>query len=161
EPQPYADAYLVSIGFHDFPGYTLWEAGRQIPTQPVVAPQITIYDLRAAPYIFVNNRLVGLHFHLPRSTFDALADEADARRIGDLDYPHGSGIDDPTMYHLGMSLMPAFQHPEWASRLFIESVTTAIGTHIAQRYGGMRPERPRRGRLAAWQERAAIEMLCA
>ena len=159
EPQPYAEAYLVSMGLYDFPGYTLWEAGRQIPTEPVVAPHITIYDLRAEPYIFVNNRLVGLHFHLPRSMFDVVADHASARRIGDLEYPHGSGIDDPTMYHLGMSLMPAFQNPQWASRLFVESVTTAIGAHIGQRYGGLRFVAPRRRGLAAWQERAAVEML--
>jgi AraC-like DNA-binding protein len=63
------------------------------------------------------------------------------------------------MYHLGMALLPAFQHPERASRLFVESVTTAIGGHIAQRYGGMRLEEPRRGGLAAWQERVAVDML--
>ncbi len=91
EPQPPQDAYLVSIGFHDFPFYSLWENGRAVRTAPVIAPQITFYDLRAAPYIYVNNPLVGLHFHIPRAAFDALADRTGVPRIGICAIPADGG----------------------------------------------------------------------
>ncbi|MBS0471141.1 MAG: helix-turn-helix transcriptional regulator [Proteobacteria bacterium] len=158
EPQPYQDAYLVSMGFFDFPNYQLWEDGRPVRSAPITAPQVTMYDLRAAPAIFVNNPMVGLHFHIPRSAFNALADAEGKRRIGDLDYPAGSGVDDRVIHHLGMAMMPAFLKPEQASQLFVDSVTLAITAHVAQTYGGMREDTARRGGLAPWQERLAKEI---
>src|SRR5262245_10032552 len=72
EPMPREDATLLSMGFLNYPDYRLWEDGKPVSTEPVIAPQITMYDLRTAPYIHVNNPLVGNHFHLPRAAFDAL-----------------------------------------------------------------------------------------
>ena len=159
EPQPAADAYLVSLGFQDFPGYQVWENGKPVKSSPVQAPQVTIYDLRARPYIFVNNPMIGLHFHLPRAAFDALADNSGVQRSGDLAYPHGAGIDDAVVHHLALSLMPAFRNPAEANRLFVDHVTLAISTHVAHIYGGLRSSGPKRGGLALWQEKLALEVL--
>lgn len=159
DPQPVEDAYLLRMGLLDFPGYRLWEAGKPVRTEPIKAPQITMYDLRAQPFIYVNNPLVGLHFHLPRKSFDALADSSGMPRIGDLGYPHGSGIDDRTIYHLGQALLPAFERPGEASKLFVDHVTLAAAAHVAKTYGAMRMEMLKQGGLAAWQERLAKEML--
>jgi AraC-like DNA-binding protein len=161
EPQPREDALLLSMGFQDFADYQLWEDGRPIRTAPIQAPQITMYDLRAAPYIYVNNALVGLHFHLPRTAFDALADNSGAPRIGELGYPKGWGVDDPTIHHLGQALLPAFRHPEQASRLFVDYVTLAVCTHVAAAYGGLRTSGGARGGLAPWQEKLATDILSA
>jgi len=161
EPQPREDAVLLSMGFQDFLDYQLWEDDRPVRTAPVRAPQITLYDLRAAPYIYVNNPMVGLHFHLPRSAFDSLADDSGAPRIGELDYPHGWGVDDPVIHHLGQAILPAFRHPADASRLFVDHVTLAVCSHVAHTYGGLRTAVPARGGLAPWQERRATELLAA
>lgn len=159
EPQPLADAYLVSLGFLNFPDYQLFEEGRAVRSAPVTAPQVTLYDLRAAPAIIVNQRMVGVHFHLPRGAFNALADNSGVPRIGDLHYPRGWGVDDPVIHHLGLSLMPAFQNPEQANRLFIDHVTLAVCAHVAATYGGMQTTAPRRGGLAPWQLKLATEIL--
>jgi AraC family transcriptional regulator len=46
--------------------------------------------------------------------------------------------------------------------LFVDHVLLAVGAHIAQTYGGMRPvSRLVRGGLAPWQERRAKEMIAA
>ncbi|MGH6911086.1 MAG: helix-turn-helix domain-containing protein [Phenylobacterium sp.] len=161
EPQPREDALLLSMGFQDFPDYQLWEDDRPVRTAPIRAPQVTMYDLRAAPYIYVNNPMVGLHFHLPRSAFDALADNSGVPRIGELAYPKGCGLDDFTIHHLGQAILPAFRHPEQASRLFVDYVTLAVCTHVAHAYGGLRDAGERRGRLAPWQERLATDILVA
>jgi AraC family transcriptional regulator len=159
EAQPVEDAYLLSMGLLDFPGYTLFEDGRQIRTQPVMAPQITLYDLRATQVIRMNDPMVGLHFHIPRAALDALAEQAGAPRIGALTYAHGAGIDDPVIHHLGMALLPAFRRPEAASRLFLDHVTLAVAAHVAHTYGAMRAAGARRGGLAPWQERLATDVL--
>jgi len=159
EPMPREDATLLSMGFQDFLDYRLWEDGKPVPAQPVIAPQITMYDLRTAPYILVNNPMIGIHFHLPRAAFDALADNSGTRRIDGLNYPRGAGVDDPTVYHLVQALLPAFERPAEANRLFVDHVTLAVLAHVAQVYGGMPAAWPRRGGLAAWQERLAKEVL--
>jgi AraC-like DNA-binding protein len=161
EPQPREDAVLLSMGFQDFLDYQLWEDDRPVRTAPIQAPQITMYDLRAAPYIYVNNAMVGLHFHLPRTAFDSLADDAGVPRIGELDYPHGWGVDDAVIHHLGQAILPAFRHPEQASRLFVDHVTLAVCSHVAHTYGGLRASEAIRGGLAPWQERLATELIAA
>ena len=46
--------------------------------------------------------------------------------------------------------------------MFVDHVSLAVGIHVAQTYGGMRPvSRPARGGLAPWQERRAKEILSA
>jgi AraC family transcriptional regulator len=57
-------------------------------------------------------------------------------------------------------LLPALSHPDQANPLFVDHVLLAVGVHVAQTYGGMRPMwRPARGGLAPWQERRATELL--
>jgi AraC family transcriptional regulator len=63
---------------------------------------------------------------------------------------------------MGRSLLVAFGLPYQADRLFADHVTLAIGVHVAQTYGGLRPiSRPVRGGLALWQVRRAKELLSA
>ncbi len=159
EQHPLEDSYLVSLGWGNYPKYELWEHGRPVHTEPVVGGQITFYDFKAAPVIHINSPLIGLHFHLPRAAFDTLADNIGVPRIAGLKYPRGHGVDDPVMHGLSSALMPAFEYPERANRLFVDYVTLAAATHIAQTYGGMRNMAQKRGGLAAWQERRAIEIL--
>jgi hypothetical protein len=90
---------------------------------------------------------------------DAIADDANAPRIGDLSYEPGAGVNDVTISSLGSLLLPALRHPDQANRLFVDHVLLAVGVHVAQTYGGMRPgSRPARGGLAPWQERRAREI---
>jgi transcriptional regulator GlxA family with amidase domain len=57
-------------------------------------------------------------------------------------------------------LLPAFDNPDQVSQLFADHISLALGTHIAQAYGGMRSvAAPSRGGLAAWQERRAKELM--
>jgi AraC family transcriptional regulator len=102
-----------------------------------------------------------LFFYLPRSALDAIADEAGAPRIGDLNH-EPVAIDDTTISSLGRAILPALRHPDQASQLFVDHVLLAVGVHVAQTYGGMRAlARSVRGGLAPWQVRRAKEILCA
>ena len=93
---------------------------------------------------------------------NAIADDVSARRIGDLNHRPGFGIEDATIFRLGRSLLPALSRPDQANQLFVDHVTLAVGIHVAQTYGGMRPvSRIAAGRLAPWQERRAKEIISA
>jgi AraC-like DNA-binding protein len=134
--------------------------GRRAPVCDVRAGESCLHDLKRVPTALFDKPYHSLVFYLPRAALDAIADEANAPRIGDLSYEPGAGVNDVTISSLGSLLLPALSDPDQASRLFVDHVLLGVGVHIAQTYGGMRPmSRPARGGLAPWQERRAREIL--
>ena len=124
------------------------------------AGESCLHDLKRDPTVLLDKPYHSLAFYLPRAALDAIADDANAPRIRDLSYEPGAGVNDVTISGLGNLLLPALSHPDQANRLFVDHVLLAVGVHIAQTYGGMRPmSRPVRGGLAPWQERRAREFL--
>jgi AraC family transcriptional regulator len=154
------DAFLVGLQLRDFPTHQYWEDGRQAPVCDLRAGEICLYDLKRGPAVLLDKPYHSLLFYLPRGALNAIADDASAPRIGDLNYKPGAGINDATISRLGSTILPALSRPEQANRLFIGHVTLAVGAHVAQTYGDMRPvSRPVRGGLAPWQARRAKEIL--
>ena len=156
------DAFLVGLLLRDYPAREFWEAGRRIAVCDLRAGEMCFYDLKRDPVILLDKPRHTLLFYLPRMALNAIADDANAPRIGDLNYKPGAGISDATILSLGTTILPALSRPDQANRLFVEHVMMAVGIHVAQTYGGMRPvSRPARGGLAPWQERRAKEILSA
>jgi AraC family transcriptional regulator len=155
------DAFLVSLTLRDYPNRVYWEGGRLMSECDVRAGQTCIHDLKRDPVALLDKPIHHLFFYLPRGALDAIAHDADAPRIGDLNHKP-VGIDDNTISSLGRVLLPALNHPDQASQLFVDHLLLAVGVHIAQTYGGMRaPSPPVRGGLAPWQVRRAKEILSA
>jgi len=124
------------------------------------AGESCLHDLKRDPTAFPDKAFHSLIFYLPRAALDAIADDANASRICDLSYEPGAGVNDVTISGLGGLLLPALSHPDQANPLFVDHVLLAVGVHVAQTYGGMRPmSRLARGGLAPWQERRAREIL--
>ena len=161
-PVPEDDAYLVGLLPSDYPDLRFWEDGRAAPATSVKAGDSVFLDLRRNPRFLKNAPLGSIVFYLPRSAFDEVAEEASAHRIEELRCPRGRDVADATIRNLGCSLVGGFERPHEVSRIFLEHVSLAVCAHIAQAYGGMRPNSmARRGGLAAWQERRARELLVA
>ena len=155
------DAFLVTFSLRDFPNREYWEEGRLISVSDVRAGQTCIHDLKRDPVARLDKPYHVLFFYLPRGALDAIADDTDARRIGDLNYKPVA-IDDATITGVGRAMLPALSHPDRANQLFVEHILLGLGIHVAQTYGGMRPlSPPIRGGLAAWQVRRAKEVLSA
>ena len=156
------DAFLVGLLLRDYPAREFWEDGRRIAVCDLRAGEMCFYDLKRNPVILLDKPRHTLLFYLPRTALNAIADNANAPRIGDLNYKPGAGISDATILSLGSTILPALSRPDQANRLFVEHVMMAVGAHVAQTYGGMRPvSRPARGGLAPWQEGRAKEILSA
>lgn len=65
-----------------------------------------------------------------------------------LELRHAAAQRDPVLAHLAQALLPALAQPHNASRLFVDQLGHAIGTHLVEHYGGINPGRIRRtGRL--------------
>lgn len=161
QPIQREDAYLVALTLRDFPRRKYWQDGRQMPVCDLRIGQVDLHDLKREPVALLDQPYHDLFFYIPRNAFDAIADDSDAPRIGDLN--HSSvAFDDATIAHLGWAVLPAVRNPEQANQLFLDHVFLALGTHVAQTYGGLRPpSRPVAGGLAPWQVKRAKEIFCA
>jgi AraC-like DNA-binding protein len=156
------DAFLVGLLLRDYPRLEYWENGRRAAVCDLRAGETSLYDLKRNPAVLLDKPYHSLLFYLPRAALNAIADDANAPRMGDLNYKPGPGIDDATIFSLGSTILPALSHPQQANQLFVDHVMLAVGVHVAEAYGGMRPvSRPVRGGLAPWQERRAKEVLSA
>ena len=156
------DAFLVGLQLRDFPHHEYWEDGRQMPVCDLRAGDLVFYDLKRDPVALLDKPHHSLLFYLPRAALNAIADDAAAPRIGDLDYKPGAAVNDAMISGLGSTILPALSHADQANRLFVDHVVLAAGIHLASTYGGLRPVvRPVRGGLAPWQERRAKEVLSA
>src|SRR5258707_575797 len=152
------DAFAVALQLRDFPNCEYWEDGRRASVCDLRAGESCLYDLKRGPTALLDKPYHLLSFYLPRAALDAIADESNAPRVGDLSYKPGAGVNDVTISGLGSLLLPALSHPDQANPLFLDHVLLGVGVHVAQTYGGMRPvPRPARGGLPPWQGRRARE----
>ena len=153
------DAFFVTLTFRDYPGREYWENGRLVSVSDIRAGQTCIHDLKRGPSALIDKPFHVLFLYLPRGALEAIAEDADAPRIGDLNH-EPVAIDDPTILSLGQAVLPALSRPNQVNQLFVDHVLMALGIHVAQTYGGMRPLAPPiRGGLAAWQVKRAKEIL--
>jgi AraC-like DNA-binding protein len=155
------DAFLVSLTLRDYPNRVYWEDGRLISVCDVRAGQTCIHDLKRDPVALLDKPIHHLFFYLPRGALDAIADDAAAPQIDDLNHKP-VGVDDDTISSLGRVVLPVLNHPDQASQLFVDHILFALGIHVAQTYGGMRAlSPPIRGGLTPRQIRRAKEILTA
>ena len=153
------DAFFVTLTFRDYPGREYWENGRLVSVSDIRAGQTCIHDLKRGPSALIDKPFHVLFLYLPRGALEAIAEDADAPRICDLNH-EPVAIDDPTILSLGQAVLPGLSRPEQVNQLFVDHVLMALGIHVAQTYGGMRPLAPPiRGGLAAWQVKRAKEIL--
>ena len=93
-------------------------------------------------------------FEISHASIIKYADEAELAHVTTLTAETASK--DIVLANLARALEPALEKPEEASALFVDQMTTAVGTYLVQRYGG-RPntEAARTGTLSRSQENLA------
>ena len=159
-PIPGEDAYMVVLQIGQRSYRELWLDGKSVRTEPLNPGEVAMHDLRRRPVFRMYTPIDSLNFYIPRSALDACADDANARRIQELHFIPGIGINDKIISTLGSALLPAFKHPDHVGQLFVDHVTFSIVTHLAYSLGGMKDqEQPARGGLALWQQRRVKEFV--
>lgn len=162
EPVPIEDAYLVSLMLKSLDHHEVWENGRPCPRHSISVGEFHLRDLKIEQSALVEQAHHSLQFYLPRAALNEIADENEARPVGELSYQPGVPFSDPIVRNLGSCLCSLFERPQEANRLLLDHLTFALGTHVAQTYGDLEPSsRLFRGGLTGWQERRAKEYLSA
>ncbi|MEA2956460.1 MAG: AraC family transcriptional regulator, partial [Alphaproteobacteria bacterium] len=155
-------AYMIVIQIRGKNARELWLDGRPIKTEPLHAGGVVFHDLRQSPQFFFHDPLDSVNYFLRRKTLDIIAEDTGAPRISDLQFIPGVGVMDHVVAELTRLLLPVFDAPDRVSLLFADYVSLALGSHVAQAYGGMKNVLAlRQGGLAAWQERRVKELISA
>jgi len=157
---PLEDAFAVYLMLEAMPSWDLWCDGKPRPVVDQRAGEVAIYNLDQLRRANMRATFDCLHIHIARAAFDEIAWEAGTQRINDLVCPPHENTLDPVIFSLGTSLLPALEHQERASQLFVEHVSYALNLHIAVTYGKMQLRFARvNGGLAPWQMRRATDYL--
>jgi AraC family transcriptional regulator len=154
------DAFLIALQLRPCVDFHLYADGRLIQPREFEQGAVAIFDLRTNLVMERRDPFHAIDLYIPRRSLDALADDANARRIDELRHEPGKALQDPVARNLLLSIRPALTSPGQASELFIDHVAIALATHIAHTYGGMRVNTRASGAtLAHWQEQRAKELL--
>jgi AraC family transcriptional regulator len=153
------DAFSVSLKLRDYPDCELWERDKCITKVDIRAGATYLYDLKRNPRYVIDKPFHSLHFYVPRSALDGIAENSGTTRIGELACQLGVGHDDEVIRHVGAALLEALRRPGEANQLFIDHLMLAFTAHVAQTYGGLKFTEPVRGGLPPWQVKRACERL--
>jgi AraC family transcriptional regulator len=159
DPFPIEDAYLVGYWTQSCIDSSYWVDGKAVGTVSPLKGQTWFYDLRTNPISHVRSMGECLMYYLPRSAFNAIADEGDAPRVRDLQHSPGIGVDDPVIRGLSAAMLPAFENQGTVSRMFLDHVTLAVAVHLAQTYSGRAPRQLKKGGLSHRSLRRAKEII--
>lgn len=112
-PPTTEDAFLVAVHLRNFPRYEYWENGKAAPVSILRPGETIIYDVKRQPTFHLNSPFHSVHFYFPRAALDALADEANAPRIGELHYKPAVSHRDPVLRGMTEALYPFFGPRIW------------------------------------------------
>ncbi|MGZ2453120.1 AraC family transcriptional regulator [Rhizobium ruizarguesonis] len=115
-----------------------------VTTHDFAENSIYIRDLSEAYKADLSGSFDFLLFEISPAALTRIADGAELSGITSLAAETASK--DIVLANLARALIPALEKPEEASALFIDQMTTAIGTYLVQRYGGRSVATPNRSR---------------
>jgi AraC family transcriptional regulator len=158
-PFPKEDALLVTLQLRECPRHDLWLDGKAMRTGHLTPGMINVYDLRSNPIVNSVSPFENLHFYLPQKVLNTFSERERGAKLADAIPNPGIGIDDTTVRELGYSLLPAFERPEEANRLFVDHIITAIAVSVANGFLGQAEPGYADPELAPWQMRLVTEMI--
>ncbi len=161
-PPLWSDGFVISVQLIAAVQRRSWEDDAVEAIHDLAAGDTVLHDLRRGPRILLDGPYSALNIHIPRTAFDRVAEQAKAGPFTDLAYRVGAPVRDEIILNLAQTLKPTLRLPARGSGLFVEHLTLALVTHIAQAHGGLTTrESQHRGGLAPWQMRRAKEALLA
>jgi len=161
-PNPVTDAFLVALELQPLPEFNTWLDGRHHLKPQTKADNFTLVNFNVELVADMKVPFDSMHMYFTRAALNAIAVEQGAREVETLDLDFLNAYDDVVVRSLGRCLLPAFEHPERANRLFMDHIAAALLAHMVQAYGrSATAPLMVRGGLAPWQVRRAKEMLMA
>ena len=157
--QPTTNAFLVVLALVDNPAREGMYDGSHTVKGEVKRGLFSLVDLSVKKITNMKMIFDNVHMQFDKSALQEIALDSGRGKAGTLDLAYTASWDDVVVRSLGHCLLPAFERPEQANRLFIDHIAMALLTHMATTYSGTPVSEPVRGGLAPWQVRRAKELL--
>jgi AraC family transcriptional regulator len=157
---PIEDAFALVLSLGGNPSLNVWFDGCHHVKRASGADSVTLIDFNVETVIEMKHSFDMIQIYFPRSALNTISAEQRTHEVSAFDLDLLRPTDDIVVKSLGHCLLPAFERPEQANRLFVDHIATAVLTHTMQAYGDMVPLLACGG-LATWQLRRAKEMLMA
>lgn len=154
------DAYVLSVSLLEGFQRDCRVDGQLIELPPQPVGYVTVLDRRRTILPRYRSAVHNLSFDFSIGGLREIAKESHLARFGDLKIEKCKPVLDEVTHHLSTSVLPAFERPGQANRLFIDHIGAALAIRLLQSYGGLEA-RSARGGLAPWQQKRAEEMLVA
>lgn len=158
-PSKRDEAFNIITQLSDFRLHRLWRGEALVFEGGYPRGTLAITDLREEWRCHHLSSFDNVRFQIPFWHVRAFATELGRPELSGFKCPPGTL--DPVMLGLAQAMLPALERPQQASQLFLEQVRLAILTHLTQAYGGVYFPAERKGTLAPWQEKRALEFLAA
>jgi AraC family transcriptional regulator len=160
DPIPPTDAFLVTTQVRSCKEYEVTVDGEPIANAPLSVGTTSIFDLRTRVQVLNISPFRNLHFLLPKSTMNFIAEDEGLVQFSDLNHDPGKTLDDSVIAGLANSLLPSFDRPEDSNTLFVDHITLALASYVANTIGSRRrhvtePASP----LSSLQERRTKELI--
>lgn len=155
------DAYLIALQLKNCHDFDLFAGERFIQPQQFDAGAVAIFDLRNHLSTDLRDPFHAIDLYLPMSALNLITEDLDVPKIDELNHRLGTAVTDTVAQNILLSMRPALAAArEETPALFVDHMASALATHIASTYGGVKlSSRTNRGGLAPWQERRAKELL--
>ena len=139
-------------------GWGTWVGGKYLPISSWAVGGVGIYDLESDPIAIRPSAFESLHYNLPRTTLNAFTEDSAVPLIESLNCTQG--VQDLTLFHLTMSVLPCLNHPELFSELFFDTFVQTLCAHLVKTYSGNHKQ-PHivTGGLTPWRQRRVVEFL--
>jgi AraC-like DNA-binding protein len=136
----------------------LWIDGKHAISSAPKPGEAFLFDLASNPVSEFHASFDVMRFYISRASIDELAYERGIR--GPIRLMPRLGMPDRTMHGLATALLDSVERANERSALFIDHIGLAFHAHLIEAYAGRtRPIDRKRGGLAAWQLRRAIQFM--
>lgn len=160
QPNTPSDQLMVVIHMRPLAATDLWRDERHVRSPDLVAGALKILDQRERWQTHLKQPFDTFNLFIPHLAFRDLAEQMRSPIRDEFDLDIETPCYDRVMLHLASALLPSLARPHELSRLFADSIFTAMRLHLAQTYGGMSAVPPSAPHgLSGWQEARVREML--
>lgn len=159
-PIPYEKAFVVALHLTpgDAQGCEIWVGNRYSRVKEWPAGGVGIYDLETNPRVRNCGPVDWVHYHVPRSTLEAFADDLEIPNVQTLQCSYGTA--DPVLHRMTEMILPSLNAPTPFSELFLDHYCLLFCTHVTKVYAlSSVAIKAYRGGLAPWQKRRVMELL--
>jgi AraC-like DNA-binding protein len=156
---PSETAFVISV--HLTPaaeaGCEIWVDDRHSLIRQWPEGGVGIYDLESNPRARNRGPVDWVHYHVPRATLDAFADDVHVRHIHTV--ACAAGTVDPALLRMTQLILHSIETRSY-SELFLDYFRLLFCAHVTQKYAPAFGSVGRhRGGLAPWQQRRATELI--